>query len=193
MRRRRPPFGVVLAGGAGRRMGGAKATVQLSGLPLICYALNALSACVTDISVVAKADTELPELPGVTVWIEPDEPRHPLTGGRPVLACAADMPFVTPSLLVRIAEADPHGAPAVVPVCDGRLQPFPGLYMPSAALPLAEAVRRGNARLSEEVASIGPLLLEVDVPEAFFNVNAPDDLLMAAALLDRRSYPNVKS
>ena len=178
-------------------MGGSKAVVELSGRPLITYPLNALTACLTEVAIVAKADTELPELPGVTVWIEPDEPRHPLSGivealglagGRPVLACASDMPFVTPSLVVRIAEADPRGAPAVVPVCDGRMQPLPGLYMPAAAAPLAAAVRRPGARLTDEVAAIRPLLLEADVPEAFFNVNSPDDLLQASAMLGRRSF-----
>jgi molybdopterin-guanine dinucleotide biosynthesis protein A len=203
MRRRRPPIGVVLAGGRGRRIGGSKATVELSGKPLISYSLEALSACVTEIAIVAKADTELPDLPGVTVWVEPDEPYHPLTGlvealglagGRSVLACAADMPFVTPSLLARLAETDSHGAAAVVPVCDGRLQPFPGLYAPRAAALLVEAARRGDARLSDEVAAIEPLLIEVDLPEVFFNVNSPDDLLQAAGMLDQRgSYPNVKS
>jgi len=35
-------IGAVLAGGAGRRLGGSKATVQLGGRPLLAYALGAL-------------------------------------------------------------------------------------------------------------------------------------------------------
>jgi molybdopterin-guanine dinucleotide biosynthesis protein A len=176
-------------------MGGSKAAVNLCGRPLVSYPLDALSSCVTEIAIIAKADTELPSLSGVMVWIEPDEPRHPLTGivealglagGRPVLACAVDMPFVTPSLLARIIDTDPHGADAVVSVCDGRLQPLPGLFMPSAAARLATAVKRGDGRLSDEIAALSPVLIAADVPDAFFNVNAPDDLLQAAAMLDRR-------
>jgi molybdopterin-guanine dinucleotide biosynthesis protein A len=98
------PIGVILAGGRGQRMGGAKATVMLGGRPLITYPLRALSAVLDDVVVQAKADTELPSLPGTTVWIESEPHRHPLigivealglAGGRPVLVCAVDIPFVT--------------------------------------------------------------------------------------------------
>src|SRR5436309_6524963 len=104
----RQPVGVVLAGGLGRRMGGAKATVELAGRPLICYPLEALAAALDEVAVLAKADTELPSLPGATIWVEPQLQHHPLVGisqalalagGRPVLVCAADLPFV-PSELV---------------------------------------------------------------------------------------------
>ena len=39
--------------------------------------------------------------------------------------------------------------------------------------------------MRDAVAALGPRLLQVDDPEALFNVNAPDDLLLAAAMLDR--------
>ena len=101
-------MGVVLAGGLGRRLGGAKATVELRGRPLICYPLQALAAVLEEVAIIARADTPLPSLPGVTVWIERQAPRHPLhgivealgfAGGRPVLVCAVDLPFVTPELV----------------------------------------------------------------------------------------------
>lgn len=97
------PIGVVLAGGSGRRMGGSKATVQLRGRPLISYPLEALQRALREVTVIAKADTELPQMPGVTVWIEPTTPRHPLVGivqalalaaGRPVLIVAGDLSLI---------------------------------------------------------------------------------------------------
>jgi molybdopterin-guanine dinucleotide biosynthesis protein A len=198
------PIGAVLAGGLGRRIGGSKATVLLAGRPLIAYPIAALTAVLGEIAVVAKPDTELPSLPGVTVWIEPAEPRHPLVGivqalalaeGRPVLVCAGDLPFVTPALVSRIARADPGGAPAVVPRCLDRLEPLLALYLPEAARLLAAAVERGSAPLREVVGSIGPRLLDLEAvdADALFNVNAPEDLLHAAALLDRRDQPNVNA
>ena len=39
--------------------------------------------------------------------------------------------------------------------------------------------------LRSEVAAIGPRLLEVEDRSAFFNVNTPEDLLVAEAILDR--------
>ena len=195
MRRRRDPVGAVLAGGLGRRIGGSKAIVELCGRPLIAYPLAALRDCLSEVAIIAKPDTELPSFPGVTVWIEPATPRHPLVGivhalglagGRPVLACAGDLPFVTPGLVDRIADTDPAGAPAVVPVCEGVLQPLLAMYLPAAAPLLAPAAERGATPLRREVEALHPRILEVADPEPFFNVNAPEDLLHAAALLDGR-------
>jgi molybdopterin-guanine dinucleotide biosynthesis protein A len=186
------PIGVILAGGLGRRLGGAKAQVELHARPLICYPLRALRDALAEVFIVAKADTELPgDLAGVPVSIEPSEPRHPLAGivhalglaaGRAVLVCAADMPFVTPALVSEIAGTDAAGAPAVVPVCGGELQPLLALYLPAAAAAFGDGAGRP---LRREVAAIGPRLLEIDDSRrrAFFNVNTREDLERAAAML----------
>jgi molybdenum cofactor guanylyltransferase len=188
------PIGVVLAGGAGRRLGGEKARVRLLGTPLLCYPIAALRAVLPEVVVVAKRDTELPPLPGVPVWSEPDEPRHPLTGivhaleqggGRAVLVCAGDLPFMTGDLVRTIAQADPHGAPAVVPRADGRLQPLLARYERGALLALAAALADSPGRLTDIVAGLAPRVLDVPDGQPFFNVNVPEDLLTAGALLER--------
>jgi molybdenum cofactor guanylyltransferase len=195
MARRRPPIGVILAGGVGRRMGGSKAVVRLGGRPLILYPLEALALALDDVAVIAKADTLLPSLPGVTIWIEPPTPRHPLVGithalalagRRAILVCAGDLPFVTPELIDRLAHADPAGTPAVVASLDGEMQPLLGCYQQAAAAPLAPAAAAANVPVRDAIAAIGPRLFEVEDPDELFNVNAPDDLLMASAMLDRR-------
>jgi molybdopterin-guanine dinucleotide biosynthesis protein A len=188
-------------------MGGRKSTVELAGRPLISYPLNALSAALTEVAVIAKADTELPSLPGVTVWIEPQEPHHPLAGivqaiglagDRPVLVCAADMPFVTRKLIERLAAEDLGAAtPAVIAKHENTAQPLLGVYRPVAVRVLARGAAEGLS-VNETVVTLGPRLLEVEDPDELFNVNTPDDLLQAAAMLDRRRvrparYPNVKS
>jgi molybdopterin-guanine dinucleotide biosynthesis protein A len=187
------PIGVVLAGGAGRRMGGSKATVELRGRPLISYPLAALQAALHDVAVIARADTPLPNLSRVTVWIEPEAPRHPLLGiiralgfadGRAVLACAGDLPFVTPELVDRIVRTDAGGAPAVVPTCNGAMEPLLALYLPEALAPLARSSQVPDVPLRDAVAALGPRLLELDDVAPFFNVNSPDDLLQAAAMLE---------
>ena len=190
------PIGVVLAGGQGRRLGGAKACVELRGRPLIGYPLAALRAALAEVAIVAKAHTELPaEVGDVAVWTEPARPRHPLAGilhalgvasGRAVLVCAADMPFVTPEVVRLIAAADADGAPAVVPTCGGVIQPLLALYLPAAAPLLAPALG-ADRPLRVDVGAIGPRLLELEDPRVFENVNTPADLTRALA------YPNVKS
>jgi molybdenum cofactor guanylyltransferase len=187
------PIGAILAGGAGRRIGGSKATVKLRGRPLIEYPLASVQAALGEAVVIAKADTELPNLPGVTIWIEPLLPQHPLVGilhalalagGRHVLVCAADMPFVTPALIERLARADSGGAAAVVAARGGAMHPLLGRYEAAAAEGLSVAAP--DVPLREAVGGLSPRLFEVEDPDELFNVNAPDDLLQATAMLDRR-------
>jgi molybdopterin-guanine dinucleotide biosynthesis protein A len=199
----RDPIGVVLAGGAGRRIGGAKAIVELRGVPLVRYPLRALQAVLAEVVVVAKAGTALPPLPGVPIWIEPAEPRHPLAGivhalegagaaigidgaAREILVSAGDLPFLDPELVERLVHADARGAAAVVPRAGGRLQPLLARYAPAAYAPLAAALRRDPLpSLTDVVTALEPQVVELDDPQPFFNVNLPEDLLTAAGLLDR--------
>lgn len=187
-------MGAVLAGGSGRRIGGGKAVVELHGRPLVSYPVGVLQAALGEVAIVAKADTELPPMPGVPIWTEPGEPRHPLTGivhalesagGRSVLVAAGDLPFLTAALVRRVADAEAHGRPAVVPRAGGRLQPLLARYEASARAALAEALDRHPGALTEVVAALRPQVLDVDDDEAFFNVNLPEDLLTATAMMDR--------
>jgi molybdopterin-guanine dinucleotide biosynthesis protein A len=199
------PIGVILAGGAGTRMGGSKAVVNLNGRPLISYPLEAMWRALGSTNIVAKIDTPLPSVAGVAVWIEPDEPRHPLLGivhaleladGRPVMACPVDLPFVSPGLIRKIADAEAAGAQAVIATSEGRTQPLLGRYEPKALRALSDALRSPEVPVREAVAALDPLHYEVEDPDELFNINSPDDLLQATAMASRRRarrYPNVKS
>lgn len=190
-----PPVGALLAGGAGRRIGGDKAVVELLGRPLLEYPLTALREALGDgdVRVVAKRDTVLPPLRGLAgVWIEPDEPQHPLAGilhalklarGRPVLAVAGDLPLLTAAVLRSLVECDLEGSTAVIASAGGRLQPLCAVYTPAAARLLLGAVERA-ARMTEAVEALGARIIDMPDERPFFNVNAPDDLLQAAAMLE---------
>jgi molybdopterin-guanine dinucleotide biosynthesis protein A len=183
------PIGAILAGGRGARIGGAKAKAELGGKPLIAYPIATLLAVLEDVVVVVKADTELPPLPeDVQIWVEPREPRHPISGivealkrakDRPVLVCAADMPFVTPATIERLAAADPAPAPAVIAAGN----PLLGLYLPEAAENLTTSSDE-HRPLRELIAAIGPRTIDVDEAE-LVNINTPAEL--------RQAQPNVKS
>ena len=76
-------------------------------------------------------------------------------------------------------------APAVIASCGGRDQPLLGCYQPAALPLLADAAYDGVARVREVVSAISPQRLEVADPDELFNVNSPEDLLVASAMLTR--------
>jgi molybdopterin-guanine dinucleotide biosynthesis protein A len=163
------PLVAVLAGGRGRRLGGAKPGALLGGRPLIAYPLAAARAAGLEVVVVAKASTPLPPLE-VDVWIEPDLPQHPLAGvvfaleraGRDVIAVAADLPFVTAAALLALdAEGGPH--PLFARYSPGRL--------PALRAALADEAPAFSVHVDRD-AGIDPALL--------FNVNSPEDLAAAS-------------
>jgi molybdopterin-guanine dinucleotide biosynthesis protein A len=173
--------GVVLAGGAGRRMGGAKATALLDGRPLVVWALDALRAAgLRELAVAAKADTALPEDLGVPVWVEPDEPRHPLAGIAHALARAGGEAIVTVPVDLPLVPADVLRAVAAAPGCavvraGGRIQPLVARFRAGARLEPA-------GRATDAVLALEPLIVDVSA-DGFLNVNAPEDLRAAEALL----------
>jgi molybdopterin-guanine dinucleotide biosynthesis protein A len=181
-------IGALLAGGSGSRLGGgSKAATLVAGRPLASYPAVALGAVCEQIAVVCKSDTELPELPGVERWDEPDSPRHPLTGivhaldtaGGPVLVCAADMPFVTADACRTLLGAA-GASVAVVATADGVLQPTFGLYAPAALDVLRSA--EPDAPLTRTVEELDPV--RVALPAALVrSVNTPEDLAEAEAQL----------
>jgi len=188
------PIGIVLAGGLGRRMGGGKTIVQLRGRALLNHPVEALLRVFDEVAVVAKRDIELPGLDErVAVWIEPPLPRHPLAGvvqalqlagGRPVFVAAGDLALLDRATLRRILAVDPGDAAAVVPRVAGRLQPLCALYLPQALPGLAAFDPDG--RVTDAVEALGVHVLEETDATPYFNVNTPDDLLQATAMLDRR-------
>jgi len=187
------PVVAVLAGGLSRRMGAAKAAVELAGRPLISYPLRAAAEAGLPALVVAKPDSELPPLQAPIVR-EPDSPRHPLcgvlaalrhVGGCAVLAVACDMPFLNARLLAWMAEM----GEATVATVDGRAQPLPALYSQAAGPALERALARGDSLRAalaltrarsideHELRSFG------DPRRMFFSVNDASDLRLAEGWL----------
>lgn len=186
------PVGVVLAGGAGSRLGGAKPGTLLAGRALASYPLDALRAGgLGEVAVVAKASSDLGGVDSsVVVWVEPDEPRHPLAGvvealrrggERAIVVLACDLPFVTADVVRALVAADAGGAPAVVAIdSGGRLQPLCARYEPAALPALTDFDATGRA--IDQVAALHPATLTV-ADEALRNVNTPADLAAAEAAL----------
>jgi molybdenum cofactor guanylyltransferase len=185
-----PPLVVVLAGGRGRRLGGAKPSAPLAGRPLIEYPLTAARDAGLEVVVVAKSSTTLPPL-DIHLVLEPERPHHPLRGlvtaledytERRLLVLACDMPFVTARLLAALGQQ-----PEAPVVCDvgGRLQPFPGLYTGAVLPELRDALAR-EAPIRSALALIQPRRLGAawlapfgDPARLCFSVNTPAQLQQA--------------
>ena len=180
-----PPLGAVLAGGAATRLGGAKATVELAGRPLISYSLQALAQAGVTAVVVAKESSDLPPLEAEVVT-EPDEPRHPLAGvvaalkhagSRGALVLPCDVPFVSPMLLRVLGSAETTTA-----VRSGnRIHPLIAFYADDDLERLELAVERGDSATAA-LESLEPDWIDA-IERETFNVNTPDDLARAEDLL----------
>lgn len=174
-------IGAILAGGAGKRMGGvSKAMLELDGRPLAAHVGDVLAEVCDGVAVVSKPDSELPELDGVARWDEPAEPQHPLTGivhaleqaNGPVLVCAVDMPWVTADACRSLQDAAP-GSVAAVAVGAGEMCPVFAVYAPEALERLRAA--QDDAPLRETVGALEPA--RVALPPALLrSVNEPADL-----------------
>jgi molybdenum cofactor guanylyltransferase len=184
---RKKPIGVVLAGGRSRRMGGSKATADLGGRPLIAWPLETLRAVLDEVVVVAKHSTALPPL-DVPIWVEPDEPRHPLAGvvhalrmasARRVVVLACDMPLV-PEDLLRTLLKSANDVGAIT--CSGDVaEPLCAVYTREALKGLEQF--EPGARATDVVEALGVAHVEWGDANAVLSVNAPEDLLRAQALL----------
>jgi molybdopterin-guanine dinucleotide biosynthesis protein A len=192
--------GVVLAGGHGVRLGRPKAGVLLQGRPLLEHVLGALVHVAADIIVVRSALLPLPAIhhPGVEVLVDEAADEGPLRAlatafthvqSGLVAAVGCDMPFINPTLILKLATLM-GGHDATVPVVEGRKQPLHAVYRASVA-----AVAATNALGAANRSVVGFLdrmqVRWVDRPEwetvdptgqSFFNINTPEDLELAASL-----------
>ena len=182
------PVGVVLAGGASRRMGRDKALLVVEGESLARSAARRLAAVCPEVVLADAGRTLLPGLRSV-----PDGPgRGPAAGilgaatacpGRPLLVLACDLPRVPVPLLADIAQGT--RADWVVPRRESGLEPLCSLYGPRALAALAARVERGLFavhELAEEDLAIrwleeAELAVFGRPEEIFLNVNRPEDLL----------------
>jgi molybdopterin-guanine dinucleotide biosynthesis protein A len=179
----------VLAGGAGRRIGGDKCTVELAGRPLLLYPIDALRHVCEQVVVVAKQDTKLPQLAGAAeVWIEPDEPQHPLAGvvhalrtasARKILVLACDMPLVPEELLRALLKA--AQGPGAIAFSGDIAEPLCASYTKDALKGL-ERFEPG-ARAIDVVEGLGVAHVEWPDANAVLSINAPEDVIRAQALL----------
>jgi molybdopterin-guanine dinucleotide biosynthesis protein A len=199
--------GVILAGGRSRRLGIDKTTMPWppptpgepagEGVRTLLQATGATLEAVCD-EVLVVAYRGQPPLPYRVV---PDlyQDGGSLGGiysGLSAAACgfalavATDMPFLSLPLL-RWMLAQPRDYDVLLPVSD-RPQPLHAVYGKACLEPLRRRLEAGRLRISDFLAEVRVREVPAEVlqrydPEglSFFNVNTPDDLDRARAILAR--------
>ena len=185
-------LGAILAGGRGARLGGAKATAEAGGRPLLAWSLDALREAVPEVVVIAKEATPLPPCDVPVHRDEPPDfhPRHGLVSalrraaGRPVVVVPCDMPIVPPALLEVLLDVVEDGAPAAIPRSEGRLHPLCAAYAPGVLGDLEAAEH--DEPLTRTLDRVGAVVLSADAAaDRMLNVNTRADLGIAEILLRR--------
>lgn len=186
-----PIWGVVLAGGRGRRFGGADKGLQcLEGVPLARRVALALAPQVTALAINANRHGDIYGAWGYPVFGDqrPDYP-GPLAGllealGRSpypwVAAAPCDTPFLPPDLVARLAQALEENPGEIAAVrSGGREHPLCCLCPTSLAAPLAAYLDGGGQRVLSWLASRATRWVEFPDPDNFRNLNTPTELAAA--------------
>ncbi len=173
---------VILAGGAGRRIGGGKPQRLLGGETLLARALQMARRWSGDVLVAAREDGDLRDDPAI---------EGPLGGlaaalalGGDVLTIPCDMPFLPDDLPARLHS----GAAATLAASGGHLHPVCAHWKAGAgdALPAYLATSRRSLIGFAEAVGFEAVEWPAEPFDPFFNVNDEADLAHAEALLKSR-------
>lgn len=195
-----PIPGVILAGGQSRRMGGGdKALAMLGRRRLLDHVIDRASRQCAPLALNANGDPDrfapcpLSVLSDtVTGHLGPLAGIHAAMGWAEglghdcVLTLAVDTPFFPEDLTARLWAASEGQHPAIASrtTASGEVRPHPifGLWPVALRYELAEALARGDRRMTDWAVAQGASLVAFDGGEIdpFFNINTPEDLARAA-------------
>ena len=195
-------FGVILAGGQARRMGGVeKGLLDLGGQSLLAEVIARISPQCESLALNANGDPT--RFSGFGLRVLPDDiPGHPgplagilaameaghQAGFSHILSVAADTPFFPRDLAARLAVALSPAHPLALAAsrAEGRLNRHPtfGLWPVDLQVDLRAALLAGQGKVGLWAEKHGAALVEFRVAghDPFFNVNTPGDLAVAQAI-----------
>jgi molybdopterin-guanine dinucleotide biosynthesis protein A len=189
-------FGVILAGGQGRRMGSAdKAFLPLADRPLIQHVLDRLRPQVD--SVILSANGDPARFDGLGCAVVSDEASQgPLSGilaalrhvgglgATHVISTPVDTPCLPPDFVARLQSAAtfaPEGL-ALARTADGD-HPASALWPVALAPALAAFLAEGGAKVTRFTDAHAAARADFPDATAFLNLNTPEELAAAEALL----------
>jgi len=197
-------LGVILAGGQSRRFGGGdKGFADLDGRPVLSHVIERFRPQVGRLILNANGDLSRFASFGLEVVADREIPgQGPLSGILTALEwakrhapdCTAvatvstDVPFLAPNLIQRL-EAE-RGDRVAIAVSAGRRHPTIAIWPLTSREAVADALQRGALSVDALAAELNAVAVpfpmgEIDgvTIDPFFNVNRPEDLVAARALL----------
>lgn len=198
---------VLLAGGQGTRMaadgqGGDKPLRRLAGRTLLDHAIARIRPQVAALVLNANGDPARYATWGLAIVPDP-LPNHPgplagiLAGMRwaethamtDVLSIPTDTPFLPTDLAARLEAARTEaGVPLACAASGGWTHPVIGLWPVALAGVLEAGLRAGTRKIDAFTArhGVAAAVFATDPFDPFFNINSPDDLAAAEAMLSAR-------
>ncbi len=182
--------GLILAGGTGRRMGGAdKAMLRLGDRPLFVHLLERLAPQVGQIAISANGDAT--RFPSLTVLPDPlgwrgEGPLAGLLAGlnwaetigaAALVSVAVDTPFIPRDLVRRLC-----GDGTAFARSAGRDHPAAAFWPTRERTRIAVMFETGERRLRKAASAARTVVFE-ETPDPFFNINRPEALQIAQARL----------
>jgi len=197
-------LGVILAGGQSRRFGGGdKGFADLDGRPVLSHVIERFRPQVGRLILNANGDLSRFATFGLEVVADREIPgQGPLSGILTALEwakrhapdCTAvatvstDVPFLALNLIQRL-EAE-RGDGVAIAVSAGRRHPTIAIWPLTSRIAVANALQRGALSVDALAAELNAVAVpfpmgEIDgvTIDPFFNVNRPEDLVAARALL----------
>ena len=187
---------LILAGGKALRMGGHdKAFIELAGRPLIEHVIG---RCTGRLAISANGDAsrfarfEVPVLPdhtpgqGPLAAIEAGLTHARSIGCRALVTVTCDTPFLPLDLTKRLGETT---APAAYAKDATGAHPTCALWQVDLLSEVTAAIDRRDLKLMNLLTRVGAEPVMFDDPDAFFNINTPEDLATAEAMAARSHMP----
>jgi molybdopterin-guanine dinucleotide biosynthesis protein A len=191
-----PIYGLILAGGASKRMQRDKAALKIQGKTQLVRAFELLSRYLQRVFVSVRADqTSDPTRAHLPLIVDSVEGAGPITGIRSALAAhpevawlvlACDLPFVSDAAIEELLRRrDPSAlATAYKSAHDGLPEPLCAIWEPAAAPLLAEYQAAGGHCPRKFLIRHGAPLIDPPDPRALDNVNTPEEYSQAVAALE---------
>ncbi len=176
------PEGVVciLAGGRSRRMGKPKATVELAGRPLLDWVQKSAESMGWPILIIDQDIVKgLGPLGGIQTALSKTSAKH-------LLFLSCDMPFVSPTLLLKLTQQLKKNDPGVFAFADG-FAGFPFLISRSAETAIKTCIDTQTHSLQSLASTCRARRWKVpaSLKPALRNINTPADLRAAESWLQQ--------